>query len=558
MTSRLRPEGWADRVALTWRTVRFLRARQVAFRLLRPLRATSVEASMHGLRRACAAWVPADRMPPALQPDGRWCFHAHCRWVSAAAEWDDPGDPRLWRYHLHYFDDLRSAGDSSHSARLDPWIERWIAENPPGAGSGWEPYPVSRRIVSWLVWMLCDSRRANDARLGSLSSQAATLFRRMEHDLGANHLLANAKALIFAGAAMEGPQSRKWLEEGLRILDAQLAEQVLPDGGHYERSPMYHAIALEDLLDLVQLATLFPMEPLRTRLDSWRATAARMQAFLDAVSHPDGEIAFFNDACLGNAPSPSQLATYAARLGVPALTQERHEVALGESGYLRAARGPFLLLFDAAPIGPDDQPGHAHADTLSFELSVGRDRLVVNSGTSTYEPGVQRHFERSTAAHSTVELDEADSSEVWASFRVARRARPRRLETTRIGDVVQIVASHDGYRRLPGAPCHRRTFRLSASGFTIADEITGSRRHRAVGRIGLHPSISVEQHADGGWSLVTPAGHSLFLEGEDGTRVSREEGTFAERFGHVAPRAVLRWELEGSLPLQGRIRCTLR
>ena len=81
------------------------------------------------------------------------------------------------------------------------------------------------------------------------------------------------------------------------------------------------------------------------------------------------------------------------------------------------------LIFDAAAVGPDYIPGHAHADTLSFELSIGRERVFVNTGTSQYGSNLARHSERRTAAHNTVEVNNADSSEVWSSFRVGNRAK---------------------------------------------------------------------------------------------------------------------------------------
>src|SRR6185436_7069489 len=93
---------------------------------------------------------------------------------------------------------------------------------------------------------------------------------------------------------------------------------------------------------------------------------------------------------------------------------------LEPSGYVRIQRDPVLVIFDAAPVGPDYLPGHAHADTLSFELSWGDRRVITNSGTSTYSVGPRRAWERSTAAHNTVEIDDENSSEVWGGFRVAR------------------------------------------------------------------------------------------------------------------------------------------
>lgn len=152
-------------------------------------------------------------------------------------------------------------------------------------------------------------------------------------------------------------------------------------------------------------------------------------------------------------PPVAELEAYAERVGLPpAPAVGSSLIHLADSGYVRWQAGPLLLFGDVGPVGPDYQPGHAHADTLSFELSAGRERVVVDSGTSTYTIGPTRTWQRSTAAHSTVTIDGADSSEVWGGFRVARRARVQDVQISPERAVVS--ASHDGYMRLPGKPQH--------------------------------------------------------------------------------------------------------
>jgi uncharacterized heparinase superfamily protein len=151
--------------------------------------------------------------------------------------------------------------------------------------------------------------------------------------------------------------------------------------------------------------------------------------------HPDGRIPFFNDATFEVAPEPGELFAYAERLGVV-----EKGVALSESGYVRLENEGTVVLFDAAPAGPDYQPGHAHADTLSFELSRSGKRVVVNSGTSTYEKaaacvgGVPQRTTRS--------INGQDSSEVWSAFRVAH-AYPFDVKIDR----KTFVELLDGYKR---------------------------------------------------------------------------------------------------------------
>jgi hypothetical protein len=159
-----------------------------------------------------------------------------------------------------------------------------------------------------------------------------------------------------------------------------------------------------------------------------------MLRWLEAMCHPDGEIALFNDAAFGIAPAPAELTATRASCWVTPTPHSRSSSHLADSGYVRAASRDAVLIADVAPVGPDYLPGHAHADTLSFELSLFGQRTIVNGGTSRYGTGPEREAERGTPAHSTVTVDGENSSEVWAGFRVARRAKPFDLrieETTR-------------------------------------------------------------------------------------------------------------------------------
>jgi uncharacterized heparinase superfamily protein len=194
-----------------------------------------------------------------------------------------------------------------------------------------------------------------------------------------------------------------------------------------------------------------------------------MLAWLDRMTHPDGKIAFFNDAAFGIAPDRSALEAYARRVGVPSSTAE-----LGESGYLRLENDHIVVIFDAAPLGPDYQPGHGHADTLSFELSYGGRRVFINSGTSTYDVGPDRAFERGTAAHNTIRIDGVDQSEMWGAFRVARRALPLDVRTD---GRLFAEAAHDGYHRLRHKVTHRRRIELSGDTVVITDGLEGRGQH---------------------------------------------------------------------------------
>ncbi|MFM2289697.1 MAG: hypothetical protein RL684_2840, partial [Pseudomonadota bacterium] len=175
--------------------------------------------------------------------------------------------------------------------------------------------------------------------------------------------------------------------------------------------------------------------------------------------------------------------------------------ALPDSGYVRVQAGEVVLIADVGAIGPDYLPGHAHADTLSFELSLDGRRVLVNSGTSLYEAGAERLRQRGTAAHNTVIVDGTDSSEVWSSFRVARRARPLAVRCGREGDALWLEAAHDGYRRLRPAALHRRRWTLTSAALEVDDQVD-SGAGRAVARFHFHPDVARGLGDDGGQALT--------------------------------------------------------
>jgi len=407
--------------------------------------------------------------------------------------WDDPARLRLWRYNLHYFDDLNATGAGSRADWHRALVRRWIGENPAPMGSGWEPYPTSLRIVNWIRWDIACRQRGDEGldapARDSLAVQVRWLRGRLEHHLLGNHLLTNAKALLFAGLYFDGAESDAWRATGLRLWSRELAEQVLADGGHFERSPMYHSIVLEDLLAVIAIATGAPGIVQESVVAGWRATSARMLDWLRVMTHPDGRIALFNDAAFGIAPELAELQAYAQRVGVSVSRRSFDAIeVLPDSGYVRLERPDAVLICDVGEVGPDYLPAHAHADTLSFELSLYGRRVFVNGGTSTYEPGSLRSAERATRAHNTVEVDGENSSEVWGAFRVARRARPLGVRWGTDAKTVWLEAAHDGYRRLRGRVLHRRRWALQSSSLRVEDSFEGQFAG-AVSRLLLHPSL---------------------------------------------------------------------
>lgn len=527
-----------------WHTLRYLRPRQIYGRVLFRLSTPTVDRRPAPSVRAVLGRhfiAPARRVASMLGPERfRFLSVAH---DIVAGRWDDPALPKLWRYNLHYFDDLNAESADERSAWHRALLPRWVRDNPPGEGTGWEPYPTSLRVVNWIKWTLRGNALPPDC-VESLAVQVRWLSKRLERHLLGNHLFSNAKALIFAGLYFEGMEADAWLENGLRILERQIPEQILADGGHFERSTMYHALALEDMADIYNVISVSPEAiPARLRpvVTSWALLIAPMRHWLAAMSHPDGEIALFNDAAFGIAPAPVELEQYAARLGLdppaalpPGLTQ------LSASGYIRVAFPESVAIVDVAPIGPDYLPAHAHADTLSFELSLFGQRVLVNSGTSEYGLGAERLRQRGTRAHNTVVVDGLDSSRVWGGFRVAQRARPFGLEVVH-GKLMEVRCGHDGYRRLPGRVVHTRRWQFDAGMLVVNDDIAGT-YHSAEAIFHLHPSVKLAGSEIGtGADVLTLllAGNRTAHVSVNGGTLRVEDSTWHPEFGVTEPSMCL-------------------
>jgi uncharacterized heparinase superfamily protein len=541
------------------------------FRLYRPRVNLTVHASPP--RPARDKWQsPVARSPSMLGPQQfRFLNFEHN--LPAHDGWNDVNLAKLWLYNLHYFDDLNALDDSERNEWHQALLQRWLKENPSFSGNGWEPYPTSLRIVNWVKWLVAGSA-APSGMTQSLATQARWLATRLEWHLLGNHLFANAKALVFVGLYFDGDEASAWLATGLKIIARELPEQVLADGGNFERSPMYHAIFLEDVLDLVNAAQYWPGLIPDTQSSIWRETAARMLDWLVGMTHPDGEIALFNDAALRIAPNLMELRSYAVRLGIPGViaapcpiiadsihnpvhpktwmpNQVRHDfvptalprlVHFQESGYVRLEQDSAVALLDVAPIGPDYLPGHAHADTLSFELSVFDQRIVVNGGTSRYGLGTERLRERGTAAHSTVQVAGLDSSEVWSGFRVARRAYPFDLQILNEPGKLKVACSHDGYTRLNGAPVHRREWVMELGSLRVADAVCGG-AHAALARYILHPGVQIAPDGENTWQLTLSKGQRLRAKVLVG-RAWLEPASYAPEFGIVLSTQCLAVELD--------------
>lgn len=519
------------RIRLLLHTLMHLRFQQIFYRIYYRFRKPRLrELAVPSVRDCFTAWFGLQFAQAATVDGKRFTFLGETAELNK--DWNAPEFSKLWLYNLHYHDDLNAIGAKERQPLNDQLINQWIQENPPITGNGWEPYCLSLRIVNWVKWFsLRDPQQLDPNWLCSLHKQADILAQRLEYHILGNHLFANAKAMVFVGSYLSAD---KWLQKGLQIVDKEIAEQFLDDGAHFELSPMYHATLLWDLADLIALAQLTNLPALQQRQIAWQQCFVKGLDWLQWMVHPDGNVAFFNDAALGIAPTLADLKGYADKLDIdykePAIANTVTGKLLSDSGYavFDWPEG-HRLLADVARVGPDYQPGHAHADTLSFELSLFGQRLLVNSGTSQYGEDSERHRQRSTAAHNTVVVDGENSSEVWSGFRVARRAIPLGVVLEEKPEGLLLKASHTGYRRLPGRVTHQRSWAASPNCLVVTDMLAGSFK-TAVAHLHFHPDVVVLDKGDGIFNLILQNKKTVVLRIENAD-VSLLISSWHPRFG---------------------------
>jgi len=552
------------------RTLRYLHAFQLLYLIKRRL--------PHGLpkRPHCPARLREMARPiffPEWQPmtsrhaieTGKFRFLHLDSPESGAIPWSSAFYSQLWLYNLNYFDFLNLSFDRPD----DPPLLRkavklaldWCEHNPTGQEVGWQPYPTSLRIVNWLKFLHQNTARMGgtvesqsiDGMIASLHQQVLSLEQRLEFGLMNNHVLKNAKALLFASALLATPDAPRWQAKGKKLLLCEVGRQVLPDGGHFERSPMYHAQVLEDLLDLRLLSISSDVD---VALPSWESKLDAMEEFLCQMVHPDGSIVLFNDSTLGASREAAELSAYRGTRKDDTTPKSGLQVYVFEqSGYgtIRDHYTGDALFFDCGPVGPDCQPGHGHSDLLSFELSLEGQRVVVDTGVSTYEKGKVRQYERSTSAHNTLRIDGIEQAEMWGSFRVGRRPPVGCLTAGAVAGFHFVRGEHFAYRHL--GVVHTRTI-VHAPGdcWVIADWLQGTGSHQIESFIHFHPSVRVAPCPDACAAHDRPTnwrirvGDTCYVLISQGWNFCLTEAWYSPEFGLRQKQSVLYCERQADLP----------
>jgi hypothetical protein len=491
------------------------------------------------LSSACRGCLAQGQDTEALM-EGRFSFLHREISFPGEIDWSPPGTGRLWRHHLQYLDwalALALEGNPGCLTVLNERLDEWLMHNPQGWSDGWEPDPLSVRIVN-LAYMLSLPGAISSRRAGmlhaALAVQARALTKGIDTALQGNQLIKNGKALLVAGLAFAGEEAEDWFRRGLALLEREMEIQVHPDGGHADRSAMYQIRVFLDYLESLSL-----LESTGRHIPAvWIKRLNSMAVCLEALYHPDGLPALLGDTSLAGLPPKRQVLAMARELGLrPKLlggcaTREFPDVAYVMGRDLR--RGNYLIV-DSGAHGDAIEAAHHHFQAFSYELSLEGRRLVTDTGIGSYEAGLDRARGRSTAAHNTISWCGREQAEFWDAFRIGRRAQilDRRVHETANG-ALRFEGRMKGFYPGPDRGCWRRRLWWTPAGkLEVTDTWLSPRPAQGVvSNVHFAPGLNLADERTGKWGIHITNGPRIatlhILEGEGALRKSPYYPSFGE------------------------------
>jgi len=464
------------KLILLFDTVKYLKLKQIYFRLYYFVRARYRKASGFKYELLKGSNSTTLKLSASIEnkysnvEDSEFGFLNLSKKFDNNIDWNYNKYGKLWTYNLTYFEYLKEKEDLE-------LIHNFI-KNIENIKDGLEPFPISLRGLSWIKFLI--KYEIVDQKIdNSLYAQYYILLDNLEYHLLGNHLLENGFSLLFGAYYF---RDEKLYIKAKEILQEELEEQTLEDGGHFELSPMYHQIMLFRVLDCINLVSN----------NSWKSTeilellnnkAKLMLGWLKNMTYSNGDIPLLNDSANHIAPTSSELFEYAKSLKV-----EIKDLILEQSGYRKIIKNNYECIVDIGNIEACYIPGHVHADTFNFELRIDGKPFIVDSGLSTYETNITRYYERSTKAHNTVEVLGKNSSEVWGGFRVADRAKVINIEEK--DDFIKAI--HNGYKKYD--ILHTRSWEFKDNKIIIKDNL--NKEANAVFRLHFHPDIIEDEIRD--------------------------------------------------------------
>lgn len=466
------------------------------------------------------------------------------------------GSPRVREQSLHWqlkcygFEHLGSAwlgyrdpGElpeeelSAHEAWLADWRGGYpVAADPTYLRGYWMPHSVCLRVLNWARYDAVFRDRLKPAfREGireCVYKNGAFLSDNVEHGVGGNHLVENAAALVVAGVYADEPG---WRRQGRRLFERAADGQFFADGGHVERSPMYHLLVCQRYVTATDL-----LERVGEGSETIRACARRALGFVRSVRPPDGRIPLFNDSVFGEALALAACLDYGERVGLsPERRAEGPAGALPGTGYYWLGEGEDRLLVAAHEVTVPHLPGHAHAHPGHVSLWVGGERVLTDTGVYEYAAGERRQRARSVASHNTVQVAGTEPVRLGSSFWGWGRVDPTvEYEEGRL----RMAYSVGGLGRPTYG--HERTVTATSAGWRVTDtvECDGG---PVTSRLHVHPGYDAAA-GDGRVDVTGADGPVLAVEAFGADGVSVEQGPYYPRYGCERERDVVVLRRDGS------------
>jgi len=459
---------------------------------------------------------------PKYYEQGRFTFLNNQLTFKGSPPWNEMKHGILWNMRLNSFEYLLQENiDKEKGVEL---LRDFIAHSAANR-TLYDSYTVSQRIINWTNFLSRHSITDGEL-LGFLYRQACYLASNPEYHLRNNHLLENGFALMRAALFFQDAKLRKKAE---RILADELKSQILRDGAHFELSPMYHCIVLRHTLETIELLSSQENKGDGILLIKLKEHASNMCGWLMNIAFDNGDLPQLNDSG-DESHSWFALFQYADSLGIKCKPN-----ALGPCGYRKFRNRHFEMLVDVNGLTPSVAPGHSHADTFHFVLHVFGSPFIIDTGVSTYSPGPERAYERSTQAHNTVTIENKDQSEVYGSFRVGRKASVYNLKESRNF----ISAAHNGYKIIGAV--HHRSFDFGDREIVIRDRIDPGADLKATAFFHVHKNCFLSLREGKLFSKFV----QLSFEGAD--QVQLCDTWVAPAFGVRHPAKKIRVDFKGEL-----------
>jgi len=412
----------------------------------------------------------------------------------------------------------RASGKKKYAEAVMDQIESWLDQCPYGIGMNWRsPMELAIRVINW-VWaidLIIESGVfAGALRTRILNAVYLHLFeitRKYSQGSSANnHLIGEAAGVFIATAYFcDMPNAERWKDQSKDILEREILAQTYPDGCGREQAIGYLLFDLYFFIMAGQTARILGED---LSADYW-IRLEKMMEFIGILSQGGKNLPMVGDSDdgyvldLGWVPGDAR-----GLLSICAALFERDDFKKWAGGYKEPVRwllgdlsrkdfdmiqktgqndllkchefkdsGYYLLqsgskessesisvLFDCGRLGFKSIAGHGHADALSFVLRAFGTDIFVDPGTYDYftYPDWRNYF-RSTRAHNTLVVDEADQSEMSGSFMWGTKAQARCIQWELGENGGTVGGEHNGYSRLEDPVVHRRMLELDGKKMTV-------------------------------------------------------------------------------------------